>query len=170
MGVMTVYASFLYGIMLESRFGNGLTDVLMAAKAEIIASSDKVELIVRRMGIMAFYAISLENYLVRTPGLFRHYASMAFATDFVCLLGQQFAMGGRMGIMAAGALSRFYRGMNVLLFEYFFEICVAGQATFSPGIWFQFKILRISDCKEEATESQEDEEDAFGTKFHIHSF
>jgi len=56
MGFVTGQAAFSHRVMLELDFGNRFSHRLVAFKAEIVAPFYQVELIGRRMGIVALHA------------------------------------------------------------------------------------------------------------------
>jgi hypothetical protein len=91
-GIMAVDAALLNRAVLEFCLADSITHILVAVKAKIICCLDKVELIIRGVGVMTVYTISFRNNFVDTLCFLRYQSLMALNTDFICLRCKQFTV------------------------------------------------------------------------------
>jgi hypothetical protein len=83
----------------------GIAKVFMAAETEIVPRSFQIELVVRRVRIVAFHAIPflyVSMSAFRIPG---QDLVMTAEADLVRIRRQKFSVRGCMGVMAVGATS-----------------------------------------------------------------
>jgi hypothetical protein len=93
MRVMAAYTPLLYGIMPVFQFGESLAHTLMATEAQDIAIFYQIKLVIRSMGVMAFYTAAFPDDFMDAERLRRYHRFMAFMTDFIGILRQKFAVG-----------------------------------------------------------------------------
>ena len=86
--VMAVDASFLYRSMFEFHFGNRTANLFMTVKTEFIPRLKEIKLVIRGMGVVAFYTIPLHHHLMAAFRILRHDPFMALITDFVWIFVQ----------------------------------------------------------------------------------
>lgn len=131
MGVMAGETPPTHGVVLEPELGERRPHILMAFKTEFVTSSQKIELVTRRMGIMAFHASALGHDFMdalRLVGDHLFVADIANSVDIRC---QKLPVGRCVGVVAATAFALFQRRMNKGFGELFLESGMAAQAELS---------------------------------------
>ena len=93
MGIMAVEASFCHGGVLEFNLRQGVTHLFVAFQAKLITGFQQIILIIRSMGIVAFYAVPFRKHLVHTAVGRMGHLGMARVADFIGIGSEQFAMG-----------------------------------------------------------------------------
>jgi hypothetical protein len=88
MWIMAVNTAFLYRIVLEFCFCNGLSNILVTIKTEIVPRFEKDELILRCVGIMAFYTIAFHHNFMTAFGILGYNSFMALIAYFVRIFGE----------------------------------------------------------------------------------
>jgi len=150
MWVVATDTSFLHRTVLESRFGNSISNILVAIKTEFVPCFQKDKFVSGGVGIVAFYTIAFHHNFMTAFGIFRHDPFMTLIADLVWILAQQLSMGRGMRVMAFGAFSGFHRSMDKWIFKFFLEGIMAFETEFPLGARFQLEfILPISHSKKQ---------------------
>jgi hypothetical protein len=98
--------------MLEFHFDHCIPNVLVAVKTEFIASLKENKLIIRRMGVVAFYTIPIHHYFMAAFGILGHNSFVALNAYFVRIFAEQFSVGRGMRVMTLRTFSRLDGSMN----------------------------------------------------------
>ena len=95
---------------------------------------------------MAFHTIPLESNFMSTLRFIRKDPFMTLETDLIGIGIEQLPMPRGMRVMALGAFPALDGGVNELALQFFFEIGMAVQAEFAPGVRFQleFTVLCVT--------------------------
>ena len=91
-GIMAGQTSRGHGLVLAFRFAYCFAQRLMALNAEFVAGKLEIELVGRRMGVMAFDATSLCNDLVAALRLLGYYGRMACVAYFAGISREKLAL------------------------------------------------------------------------------
>lgn len=147
-GAVAIDTAALHWRVLEFSFRHALAHLLVAFKAEGVSRLQEIKLVFCPMGIMTLDALPFGDRLVCTDRLFRKNPRMALQTNLLDLGGKKFLVTGGVGIVAARAVARPYRGMDIRILQFFLEQHMAVQTVFPPGIGFEFELVRAL-CRRE---------------------
>lgn len=142
-GIVACCTTFRYRAMLEAGLGDGFHHVLVAFETEVVPPLEQIVFATGAVGIVAFHAGAVRNYLVNTFRIRRDHPGMARGADFTGIRRKQLAVGGTVGIMATRAVTLFERRVHERLGKLLLEGRVATETEFAAGAGLQFKLQGI---------------------------
>ena len=127
--------------MLVLDLGEFFSKGLVTVEAECLAFLDQAVLVVGRMGVVAFHTATIGHHLVDTARFGGDHGRMAERTDRCGAGREHLAVGGGMGVVAAGTLFLFERRMDHLPGHLLFEAVMAVQAKIAPCSGLELELL-----------------------------
>jgi hypothetical protein len=107
MGIMAGEASLCHRVVLEPGFGDFLAHFLVTSETEVVSFLYEIEFAVCAMGVMAFHAVPLGNYLVDAFRIIGNHLLVAGVANSGGIGCKQLPVSGSMGIMTANAVTFF---------------------------------------------------------------
>lgn len=141
MGLVTGEAAAFHRRMPILDFGECLAKRLVTAEAERLAILEQTVLVVGGMGVVALHATAIGHHLVDTAWLGGNHRRMTERTDSFCAGLKQLAMGGGMGVVAAGTIFLFQRCVDHLTGQLLLETVMAVKAQVAPCSGLELQLL-----------------------------
>ncbi len=113
----------------------------MAAETYFIAAFQQVKLVLCGMRVVALDTVIVNNDFMRADRICRHHRFMTGKTYLAGVRGKEFAVRGRVGVVASGALTGPDRGVYEGILKLLLHVHVTIQAQLPSGPHLQVELI-----------------------------